>query len=227
MRPAFVVLGVALAVLLYRSARAAPIDPGTGLPDVELPDAVDDDGEQWQQGDPNAIDIPSGDDVTNLQAFQYAVRRSEHNAADVAAGDDYRTFYGGARFNDLSDHPVLTGELRGVPLPEEWCRRLGYSDGKCVSTAAGAYQINRPTWLDAREWGPRLEDFSPASQDEAMRRLLEHDGVLPLVEAGAWHDAVSAASKRWASLPGSKAGQHVRSWEFVAQAITDGLNAQA
>lgn len=227
MRPALAVLGVALAFLVYRSARAAPIDPDTGLPDIEPAAVAEDDGEQWAQGDPYAVDaaIP-GDDVTNLQAFGYAVRRSEHNAADVASGADYFTFYGGGRFTGTEDHPAVTREMRGVPLPEEWCRRLGYADGQCVSTAAGAYQFTRPTWLDVRDRGERL-DFTPAGQDEGFRRLLERDGVLPLVEAGSWHDAVARASSRWASLPGSKAGQHVRSWEFVAQAITDGLNAQA
>lgn len=234
MRPVLVVLGVALAALLWHSARAAQIDPGSGLPDVDPADlAGDGDDDPWGD-DPYAVDavIPADDDMTNLQAFLFAIRSAEHLAADVASGNDYRTFYGGRRFNDLSDHPVITGELQGVPLPPEWCKRLGYSDGRCVSTAAGAYQFTRPTWLsvrgaDAFRGWPALPDFSPESQDEAARRLLAIDGVLPLVEAGQWHDAVQRASQRWASLPGSRAGQNVRSWEFVAQAITDGLNAQA
>jgi muramidase (phage lysozyme) len=234
MRPALAIaIGAALLLLLLR-ARAAPIDPSTGLPDVDLPGAAPDDGGPSDEG--YGVDVAPGYPMDNLNAFTYAVRRSEHDARDITSGDAYFAFYGHtpdapSLFTDVSDHPAITGEKRGVPLPPDWCRRLGYADGQCVSTAAGAYQINRPTWQQFRQADPargwaRLEDFTPDSQDEAARRILEHDGVMPFVLAGNFHEAILRASKRWASLPGSTAGQHARSWEFVAQALTDALNAQ-
>jgi muramidase (phage lysozyme) len=232
-RPGFVVVGVVLAVLFLR-ARAAPIDPGTGLPDVELPPDAPDDSSEADAG--AGADVTPGTPMQNEQAFAYMVRSAEHDARDIRSGDAYRAFYGHtperpSLFSDYSDHPAITGEKRGVPLPEAWCRHLGYPDGQCVSTAAGAYQINRPTWSQFREadaaraWS-RLEDFSPESQDELALRILEFDGVMPFIHAGNFHEAIMRASSRWASLPGSSAGQHVRSWEFVAQALTDALNAQ-
>lgn len=225
----YIVAAGALLVLMrgsVASVRRVAIDDSTGLPDVdpnESPAGVLDDLF------PPPIDL--GDypvtetEALNLRAFLYALRKSEHLASDVASGDDYRTFYGGSRFSDMSDHPVNTGEKRGVPLPPDWCRKLGFASGQCVSTAAGAYQFTKPTWNELRAMGEWLPDFSPESQDEAARRLLAKDRALPHVLAGDLETAVRIASRRWASLPGSTAGQHTRSVEFVAQAFIDGLQS--
>lgn len=169
---------------------------GVGLPDL------------YQGASMETADDPQ------VAALLYAIRCSEHNAADVASGDDYRTFYGGDKFTDLSDHPVTTGEMRGVKLPDAMCKAAGFGPG-CVSTAAGAYQITRPTWNEFRALSPRLPDFSPRSQDIAAARILQRLGVPRLLYAGDVHGAIMAASKRWASLPGSTAKQGGRSMAFV------------
>lgn len=227
MRALPLIIGAAALLVLLRASatsRREVIDVATGLPDVdpnESPAGMLDDLF------PPLLDLEglpvSETEALNLRAFLYALRKSEHLGADVASGADYRTFYGGSQFSDLSDHPVNTGEKQGVPLPPEWCRRLGYAGGKCVSTAAGAYQFTRPTWDELRNRGEWLPDFSPESQDEAARRLLAKDGALPHVLSGNLDSALRIASRRWASLPGSTAGQHTRSIEFVAQAFNEGL----
>ena len=163
------------------------------------------------------------DAAKRVDAFLYAIRASEHLAKDVVSGAAYNTYYGGSTFTNMADHPVNTGEKVGVPLPREWCIRLGYSGGKCVSTAAGAYQFTRPTWNELREMSPRLPDFGQASQDEAARRLLAKIGALPLIERGDYAQAVRIASSRWASLPDSTAGQGGRSPEFVLAKINEFL----
>lgn len=173
---------------------------GVGLPDFLMVDSMD------------LADDPA------IAAFLYAIRRSEHSAADVASNVDYATFYGGARFTNMADHPVNTGELRGVPLTPAQCRAVGYASGKCVSTAAGAYQFIRPTWNRLRAQEPRLPDFSPRSQDIAAARLLRELGVHRLLRAGDFTGAVYRASSQWASLPGSTAGQGGRTLAFVADA---------
>jgi muramidase (phage lysozyme) len=154
------------------------------------------------------------------------IRSSEHLARDVASGADYSTFFGGGRFTNFADHPVNTGELKGVPLKPEWCRAAGFPGGKCVSTAAGAYQFTRPTWNELRgagAWGGRLPDFSPASQDEAARRLLRRIGALPLIERGEIPEAILTAAGRWASLPGSTSGQPQKSMEFALRKFNEGV----
>lgn len=152
-------------------------------------------------------------------AMLTAIRFAEHKDDDVKNGRDYFTFYGGGRFEGTADHPTITGERQPVRLPERFCRAAGFK-GACYSTAAGAYQINVPTWRDFRkagQWGPRLPDFSPASQDEAARRILLATGAVARLDAGDLPGAVRLASSRWASLPGSTAGQPLERSETFAR----------
>lgn len=154
-----------------------------------------------------------------VDAFLYAIRASENTAMTLANGTEYSTFYGGKRFVDLSNHPSLTGEIPGVALPASTCIAAGFGPG-CLSTAAGAYQINLPTW---QQFGVGLPDFSPASQDAAARRILDYDGITPLLLQGEIAQAIYAAAGRWASLPGSTANQGGRSLSFVLDKIEAGL----
>jgi muramidase (phage lysozyme) len=199
----------AAVLLLARRAQAAPLP--YPYSDNPLPGFGDDD----TMPAPN-VDLP---------AFLYMIRRAEHFAGDVATGADYFTMYGGGRFRGTADHPVITGETRGVPLSDAMCRAAGFGPG-CVSTAAGAFQIIAPSWRRVREagaWGPRLPDFSPASQDEAARRLLIEAGVLPLIEAGQITEAIYRAGRVWASLPGSTAQQRPKSLDTAVALFNDGL----
>jgi len=163
-----------------------------------------------------------------LNAFLFMIRSAEHvYPRDVLNNACYNIFYGGDYFTNMSDHPVNTGEMRGVPLPAAMCIASGFASGKCVSTAAGAYQIIRPTWNRVRSMEPRIPDFSQASQDEAARRLLAECGALPLIYAGDVEGAVRKASKLWASLPGSSAQQNPKSLAFVLARYEDGINGMA
>lgn len=149
------------------------------------------------------------DNVTAQQnelAFLAALRAGE----GTAGGDyGYRMLYGSSQggsslFDSFADHPALLG-WPGVPLPDAMCAAAGFDPG-CVSTAAGAYQINRPTWKRLK---PRLglSDFSPASQDACALELISEKGALADVRAGRVADAVGKVRKVWASLPGAGYGQ--------------------
>lgn len=194
----------------------APFTEGYSVPSLDLSgifDSID-----WLEGGEVQTNDPVG-------AFLYMIRSTEHRASDVASGADYGTFFGGGRFTNFADHPVITGELRGVPLKPEWCRAAGYPSGRCVSTAAGAYQFTRPTWEQFRArgaWGPRLPDFSPASQDEAARRILGTLGVPAMLAQGDLQRAIAAAAPRWASLPGSTSGQPQKSMAFAIAKFNEG-----
>lgn len=205
-----------------------PLEPGgdVGVTLPWFPDA----GEwgDWYDGDPYN---PGGDFVADtpaqarLGAFLYMIQCAEIGEEKTNQGLSYSTYYGGSLFSDFSDHPILTGEKVGVPLPAEWCRKAGFAPG-CVTTAAGAYQITRTTWDEIRQagaWGPRLPDFSPESQDEGARRVLILAGALPLVESGDFDGALRLAAKRWASLPGSTAGQGGSSYARVRGFYEDAM----
>ena len=148
----------------------------------------------------------------NVRAFLEAIKRCEGTAGQP---DPYRVCYAYRHsIADLSDHPAVTGEWRGEPLTDTQCRGAGYGPG-CVSTAAGAYQITKPTWtpLKARLG---LRDFGPAAQDAAAVQILRQCGAYERLAAGDLPGAVARARSTWASLPGANyAGQGMRSMSQV------------
>lgn len=140
---------------------------------------------------------------SNVRAFQRAIMWAEGTAQRP---DPYRVCYGYRHtIQSLADHPAITGEWRGESLAS-----LGPSYAGKVSTAAGAYQMIRATWLDAKR-ALGLRDFSPESQDAACAWLIKRDGALADVEAGRFEQAVNKCRGTWASLPGANApGQPMR-----------------
>lgn len=142
---------------------------------------------------------------SNLNAFLRLIRWAE---GTELAPDPYRVTYGYQHtLVDLSDHPAITGEWAGLRLADKYCRKAGLKPG-CRSTAAGAYQIIKPTWVGLRKHSPKLlPDFSATSQDRAACLLLEDCKALAAIEKGEIRTAIERASGTWASLPGSKSGQ--------------------
>jgi muramidase (phage lysozyme) len=212
----------ALAALFLWSTRARAGEPDSA-PESD-PWADFGPGEGDSSMTPENVEPGAGLGLS-LRALLYAIRTAEHGAW-VNDGLRYFRFYGGSGFAGVADHPAATGEKRGVPLPDRYCRGAGLSPG-CVSTAAGAYQIILPTWRRVREagrWGPRLEDFGTASQDEAARRILMESGALAQLDAGNVEGAILRAGKQWASLPGSTSGQPQKSMEWVMSHYENGLN---
>jgi lysozyme len=145
-----------------------------------------------------AVSMFESDDMSNpnLTAFLRALRVGE----GTSGPNGYSTLMGGGLFDSYADHPALLG-WRGTPLSDAMCRGAGFGPG-CVSTAAGAYQITKPTWVRvAAKLG--LSDFSPASQDAAAIELISEKGALGDIQAGRIDDAVSKVRRVWASLPGA------------------------
>ena len=209
------------------------LDPEVGLPSITDWDSVDPDPAvglpvpySWETMTPGEVGgLPLNNPDANVAAFLYMIRATEHTfPRDVETDACYNIFYGGSVFKDLSDHPVITGEKKGVPLAAATCRASGLKPG-CVSTAAGAYQIIKPTWVGVRDQLPRLPDFSPSSQDEAARRLLDQVGALELIRAGDITGGINRASKLWASLPGSMAKQNPRAIQYALDRFAEGLVA--
>lgn len=193
------VLLIAAGAAAYLLLRDGGADPDTGESDA-APDVSD-----WvNQATDAAATIfdSSAEDMSNpnIAAFLGAIRVGE----GTSDGDGYRRLCGGGNFDSFGTHPALAG-WRGFPLSAAQCAGAGFGPG-CVSTAAGAFQINRPTWNRvAGVLG--LSDFSPASQDAAAIQLIREKGALGDVMAGRVADAVAKVRKVWASLPGAGYGQ--------------------
>lgn len=124
----------------------------------------------------------------NVRAFLDMIARFE-------SGARYDIIYGGGTFTSYAAHPNVR-----IPF---FNPATGKQD---ISTAAGRYQINKPTYnLIAPALG--ISDFSPESQDAMAVGLLYLRGALSAVESGNFEEAVRKSSGTWASLPMSTSGQ--------------------
>ena len=145
-----------------------------------------------------------------------------HSEGTDKAPDPYRVVFGyGHTIHDLSDHPAITGEWIGISIAF-----LGPAYAGKISTAAGAYQITRPTWERAKAV-LALPDFTAGSQDDAAIWLIKGAGALDLVNAGRVGEAISLCHHIWASLPGSTAGQPTTSFASLMNAYGDAGGAFA
>lgn len=146
----------------------------------------------------------------NRAAFLSMLRVPE----GTSGPDGYRTLVGGALFDSYATHPALAG-WRGLPLSTAMCAGAGLGPG-CVSTAAGAYQITKPTYVRvAAKLG--ITDFSPESQDAIALELANEKGALSDIDAGNLESAIAKVRRVWASLPGAGYGQR----EASMQALLD------
>ena len=148
----------------------------------------------------------------NLQAFLSMISTSE--GTDQRA-DPYAVCYGYKHtITDFSDHPAVTGEWRGESLAS-----LGPNYANKVSTAAGRYQIIKPTWLVCKK-ALGLPDFSPASQDKAAAYLIKGRRALDDIQAGQVESAIAKCAAEWASLPGAGYAQPERKVAFLVAAYS-------
>lgn len=106
-------------------------------------------------------------------------------------------------------YAVLVGATPGDPLCfSSYAQHPNIYNARVGSTAAGRYQILYRYWLIYQK-RLNLPDFSPLSQDLYALQQFRERGALPLIDAGNFAGAISACSNIWASLPGSKYGQHI------------------
>jgi muramidase (phage lysozyme) len=161
------------------------------------------------------------DILANQAAFLTMIEHAEgtgFNPHTKQKLDPYRTCFGYVHtIRNFSDHPTIIGEWRGEILPDHLCRKVGLKAG-CKSTAAGRYQIIRPTWQGCKT-RLRLPDFGPASQDKAALYLIDNEGALVDVHAGHLQTAIAKCSRQWASLPGSTSGQRMRKVDELVAAF--------
>lgn len=157
--------------------------------------------------------------LPNQQAFLAMIAHSE---GTDRAPDPYRVCYGYQHtIQDLRDHPAITGEWKGESIAN-----LGPQYAGEVSTAAGKYQINRPTWIQCKA-ALNLRDFTGPSQDDAALYLIKKAGALDILNGGQVAAAITLCHGLWASLPGGNSGQPERSFADLIQAYGDAGGAFA
>lgn len=212
----------AVGLFIYSRASAATVyedgttEAGDAIPMDAPADVYSENPVPYNGSDP----MPAPDLTTiadPVQAFLYMIISCEHSGDDVRTGRAFRVFYGGSTFSDMSDHPVITGEKKGVPLPDHMCVNAGINP-PCVSTAAGAFQMTKPTWLAFR--GPG-DQFDEPGQVNAARRILDNLGATAAIHHGDIAGAIRLAGQRWASLPGARGAQPQRSMAFALGAFND------
>ena len=208
---------VLAAVLFWPRRASADTDPETGDTSAPQPQAED----NAEAIPPDNVKVMPMSLPVDISAFLYMIRASEHRfPTDVQNNACYQIFYGGKKFYDLSDHPVITGELAPVPLPEHMCRAAGLNS-PCFSTAAGAYQMIRPTWTRMRDQ-LGLPDFSIESQDRAAVELLRQNGIIDMIQDGDIEAAIKKAGKVWAGLPGNTYQQNPRQLQYALDRFAEG-----
>lgn len=116
-----------------------------------------------------------------IKAFLKLIRYAEHKRDDDGV---YFIAFGGSTFTDSSKHP---GKLN-----QKWGKK---------STSAGAYQIKKYVWEEARHKGI-VDDFSPSSQDKLARWKLKTRKAHPYVVVGDFERAIPFLIEEWTSLPG-------------------------
>ena len=152
---------------------SGPIDYSSAIESPFSPPVFDD----MNTPLPNTVDLKA----SNLAAFLRLIRQRESE-------DDYSKLVGGGHFNSFVNHPFLTGEFKGI-------RR---SDGR-LTTAAGAYQITKSTWLDI---GGIIHfgDFGKQAQDLAAVYLIRRRGAIRAIETGDTETAHSLLKNEWEFL---------------------------
>lgn len=161
----------------------------------------------------------------NVAAFLAMVRHSEGTAKAI---NPYCVCFGYKfTITDFSDHPAVLGTWIGadgkIGEPLDF---LGAAYVGKRSTAAGAYQLIKPTWVSLKA-RLSLPNFTGPSQDAAAIELIREAGALDLVFGGRVAEGIAKCHGIWASLPGSTSGQPQRSMADLVRTYADSGGAFA
>ncbi len=134
-----------------------------------------------------------------------------HSEGTDRAADPYRVCYGfpaawAHRIADLSEHPAVATPTHAIEWSGESLASLGPRYDGEVSTAAGRFQINRPSWLEGQR-ALGLPDFTAPSQCDWVLWKIKQLGASALLDAGEFLPVLDKLRGTWASLPGGASGQ--------------------
>lgn len=118
----------------------------------------------------------------NVEAFLMLITYTEGTDRQ---GTPYNELFGYDNFSDYSRHPNIR---RYFVNPK--------TNKRDFSTAAGRYQINKPTYDRLK-----MKSFTPETQDAAAIELIKQAGAYNDVVSGNFEKAIRKTNKVWASLP--------------------------
>lgn len=116
------------------------------------------------------------------------------------------------------DYNILFGDTASNPkVFDTYSRHPNKYNAEYDTTAAGAYQINYPTYNEfAKKIG--VNDFSPESQDKIALAIAEYEygpNIWKDLETGKYEQVTSALNGRWPSLEGGSQ-QRMGQGDFVS-----------
>lgn len=134
----------------------------------------------------------------NQKAFLGCIAVSEGTIQIPNSDNGYKVLVGAT-----PEHPLLFTSYETHP---------NIYNSEFDSTAAGKYQINKPTWSWYMASNPNaLRDFTPATQDAIALWLIDRHGATQDVIDGNFMVAITKCAVIWASLPASPYSQHENS----------------
>jgi muramidase (phage lysozyme) len=143
----------------------------------------------------------------NINAVLATISHSEGTDRPPAPADPYATCFAfrhviqSYAYHPHELRPDGTREWAGEPLDFLGARYAGE-----ISSAAGRYQINLPTFERLRKLLNTV-GFGPQVQDDMAIQLMKEQGALDLVMGGQITAALEKCNVIWASLPGSTSQQ--------------------
>lgn len=151
-----------------------------------------------------AIEFQGVDTEARISAFLATIRAFESN-------DNYYALVGAGDAGSLDMFPY-----------HRWYFTNPATGKNDFSTAAGAYQITKPTF-DQFSRIAGVTDFSPSSQDLIARAILGYEGAIAALQNNDIETAFALASRRWASLPGSQAMQNPKNMQTALNEYAQNL----
>jgi RHS repeat-associated protein len=176
-----------------------------------------------------STDVGMNNAELNTRAFMSTLKQTENHGNDALPYNAMHGFTKG-KLNTFTDKSYSEA-------PEDY-KDHPY-EGKKGGTAAGAYQLLRPTFNAQKKSNPLVTDFGPNSQDNAVLGIFNTKGIdaLEPIKAGNWDLSVQRLIKdKWgntqfASLPGG--GQEASGMtmdklkELIKKNISNELNNQS
>lgn len=120
---------------------------------------------------------------------------------------EVKAFMDAIAYGEVEDKLGLSGYTEGNFGQKNTVKNNQFPPGSYTGNNVGRYQFSHDEFDEWLKTNPQVRDFSPQGQDLMCYWRMGVRGCLEAVKAGRFEDALIAAGKEWASIPGSPYGQ--------------------